>query len=63
MWFYKTLERKGLDDNITKFAGVEYDSTLCQDGYNIAIFNPSLFRGISTEVHKINSLKYETAEL
>ena len=61
--FIKTLEQKGIDDNIIKFAGVEYDSTLCQDGYNIAIFEPNLFKGVNTEVHQINSLKYETIKI
>lgn len=61
--YIKTLERKGPDGMVIKFAGVEYDSTLCQNGYNIAIFDSSLFKGISTEIHQVSSLKYETLKI
>ena len=41
------------------FSGVEYNSTLSKSGYNIAIFEPELFKGINTSLHQVTSLEYQ----
>lgn len=45
------------------FAGIEYNSTLYSNGYNLAIFNPDLFKCIETEVYQVQSLEYITKKL
>lgn len=40
------------------YAGVDYMSTMCKDGYNLAVFDESLFRCTSTTVYDIQSLSY-----
>lgn len=46
-----------------KFMGIEYNSTLCKDGYNLAIFNPELFECIDTKIYQVQSLEYNTNEV
>lgn len=43
-----------------KYSGIEYNSTLCTRGYNLAIFDPDLFDCTETTIYKINSLSYDT---
>jgi hypothetical protein len=45
------IKSKGYD-------GIKYISTMCPDGVNLAIFDESLFRCISTNVCEIKSLEY-----
>lgn len=52
--FIKTLEQ----DKV-KFAGVEYCSTVRPDGYNVAVFDQSLFKGVDTRIIEIASLHYD----
>ena len=40
------------------YYGIEFKSTMCMDGYNLAIFNETLFECIEVEVRKIESLQY-----
>lgn len=40
------------------FDGIEYKSTMCQDGYNLAIFDENLFRCTKVTVYDIKSLNY-----
>jgi hypothetical protein len=40
------------------YYGIEYISTMCLDGVNLAIFDKSLFGCISTTVYEIKSLEY-----
>lgn len=61
--FIKTLERDGSSNEVVRFAGVEYDSTLSSNGYNIAIFDPTLFKATNIEIRQINSLKYESTKI
>ena len=61
--FIKTLEREGSTNEVVRFAGVEYDSTLSSNGYNIAIFDPTLFKATNIEIRQINSLKYESTKI
>ena len=42
-----------------RFHGVEYSSTLYSEGYNMAIFNPELFKCIGVKTYQINKLEYE----
>ncbi|NTW84069.1 MAG: RES family NAD+ phosphorylase [Chlorobiaceae bacterium] len=41
------------------YDGVEYRSSLCDDGYNIAIFNPELFECIKVSLHTINKIEFD----
>ena len=40
------------------YDGVEYASTMTMDGYNIAVFDETLFKCISTCVYEITELSY-----
>ena len=40
------------------FDGVEYISTMCEDGYNLAVFDESVFKCTKTTVYDIKSLSY-----
>lgn len=40
------------------YDGVEYISTMCKDGYNIAVFDETSFKCTKTTVYDINSLSY-----
>lgn len=42
-----------------KYDGIEYSSTTCPNGYNIAIFDPEIFTCDSVEIYKINSIDYK----
>lgn len=57
--FIKTIQRKGSNEDMMYFSGVEYNSTLSKSGYNIAIFEPEAFKGICTELHQVTSLEYQ----
>lgn len=48
-----------MHDGEHEYAGIEYRSTLYNKGYNLAIFDPSLFECISTETIRIKDLKYD----
>lgn len=52
--FIKSIEHNGQ----AEFAGLEYNSTLNQDGYNLAIFYPDLFKCIGVETYRIKDLTY-----
>ena len=56
-----TIEENGSEIKI--FKGVEYNSTLNKSGYNLAIFEPSVFKAISTEIYEVTFLKYKTDKL
>jgi len=45
------------------FDGVEYQSSLYSNGYNLAIFNPEKFECIKTKVYEIEKLNLECKEL
>ncbi|MCL2286842.1 MAG: RES family NAD+ phosphorylase [Firmicutes bacterium] len=45
------------------FDGVEYISTMCEDGFNLAVFDEKLFRCTKTTVYDIQSLSYTYGEL
>lgn len=40
------------------FDGIEYISTMCRDGFNLAIFDESIFKCTKTTVYDIKSLSY-----
>ncbi len=40
------------------YGGVEYTSTMCKNGYNLAVFDESLFKCLKTTVYDIESLSY-----
>ena len=45
------------------FDGVEYQSSLDSEGYNLAVFNPEKFECIETKVYDINSIKLNYTEI
>lgn len=45
------------------FDGVEYQSSLDKDGYNLAVFNPEKFECIETKVYDIDSIKLNYTEI
>jgi hypothetical protein len=47
------------DDDVALYEGIEYNSTICKKGFNLAVFNEKLFRCKETEVHSIKEIKYE----
>jgi len=48
-----------MHDGEHEYAGIEYRSTLYNRGYNLAIFDSSLFECVSTETIRIKDLKYD----
>ena len=45
------------------FDGVEYQSSLDNEGYNLAVFNPDKFECIETKVYDISSIKFDYTEI
>lgn len=45
------------------YSGIEYNSTLCDSGYNLAIFYPNLFKCVETQIYEVNSLTYNFKEI
>lgn len=45
------------------FDGVEYQSSLDNEGYNLAIFNPDKFDCVETKVYDINNIKLDYTEI
>ena len=46
-----------------KIMGVEYNSTLSQNGFNLAVFEPDVFDCIDTQIHLVQSLTYTTDKI
>lgn len=42
-----------------KYDGIMYKSTITNNSYNIAIFNPELFKCVTTEIKQINQVSYK----
>lgn len=40
------------------YDGIEYISTMCKNGANLAVFDPSLFKCTSTSVYDVKSISY-----
>lgn len=57
--FIKSIEYEGS----AEYAGMEYDSTVSPDGYNLAIFTPDLFKCVSVETYRIEELNYRKKRL
>ena len=57
--FIKSIEHDGQKD----YSGIVYNSTTYPDGYNLAIFDPELFEGISVDVYDIEKLQYTSKKL
>lgn len=45
-------------DGIPEYAGIEYNSVMHSGGYNMAIFNPDLFKCIDADVYRIDTIDY-----
>jgi len=52
--FIKSIEHHG---NI-EYSGLEYNSAMNKDGFNLAVFYPELFKCINVEVYEIKDLNY-----
>lgn len=50
-------------DGVQEYAGIEYESTMNADGYNLAIFDPELFECIEVKVYEIGGLTYNWKEI
>lgn len=57
--FIKSIEHNGE----AEYSGIEYDSTVSQHGYNLAIFNPEIFRCVDVDTYKIEELNYVKKKL
>lgn len=57
--FIKSIEHDGEHE----YMGIEYNSTMSNSGFNLAIFDPDLFTCIDVEVYKIANLRYETQKI
>lgn len=57
--FIKSIEHNGQKE----YSGIVYNSTMFPAGYNLAIFDPSLFEGISVDVYDIEKLQYAPKKL
>ncbi|WP_040550745.1 RES family NAD+ phosphorylase [Pyramidobacter piscolens] len=45
------------------YDGIEYISTMCKNGANLAVFNPSLFKCTGTSVYDVKSISYSYTKL
>ncbi|MCI7607310.1 MAG: RES family NAD+ phosphorylase [Spirochaetales bacterium] len=54
--FIKSIEHNGSNE----YDGIEYKSTTNSNGFNLAIFDPSLFKCESVEVIEITKLEYDS---
>lgn len=45
------------------YDGIEYTSTMHKNGTNLAVFDPSLFKCIKTQVYDITSITYDSVRL
>ncbi len=45
------------------YDGIEYLSTMSKKGYNLAVFNPKLFKCTETSVYDVKSISYEFKQL
>ncbi|OEF97873.1 RES family NAD+ phosphorylase [Desulfuribacillus alkaliarsenatis] len=52
--FIKSIEHNGNSE----YAGIEYNSTMNPSGYNLAIFNPDLYKCIDVKTYWIERLNY-----
>ncbi|MHB8065528.1 MAG: RES family NAD+ phosphorylase [Ruminiclostridium sp.] len=53
--FIKSIEHNGQ----VEYAGLEYNSTMNTEGYNLAIFDPNLFECIEIKTYQIKELNYK----
>ena len=44
--------------SLKEYDGIEYKSTMNPNGYNLAIFDPTLFECINTETIQVNEINY-----
>lgn len=40
-----------------------YNLTICKNGYNLAIFDESLFKCVEVEIHSVKDIKYEIEQI
>jgi len=57
--FIKSIEHDGQ----AEYAGLEYNSTMNPDGFNLAIFNVDLFKCIDVKTFMIKELRYSKKEV
>ncbi len=52
------IKSKGLDGRNKGYDGIEYISTMCKNGVNLAVFEQELFKCIRTSVYDVKSISY-----
>lgn len=57
--FIKSIEHNGQ----AEYSGLEYDSTMNPDGFNLAIFYADLFKCIDIETYRIKELAYKKEKM
>lgn len=57
--FIKSIEYNGKSE----YSGIEYNSTMCKGGFNLAVFYPELFKCTSVDTYKINNLFYSKEKI
>lgn len=45
-------------DDVAEYSGIEYNSVMHSDGYNLALFYPDLFECVETKVYRIDTIDY-----
>lgn len=50
-------------NGVHEYEGIEYQSTMHPLGYNLAVFNPDLFKCIAVDVYKITNLTYSKTKV
>lgn len=55
--FIKSIEKRDGSRN-KEYSGIEYNSVMNKDGYNLAVFNPQLFNCIAINTYRIDNLQY-----
>ena len=49
--------------NKAEYAGIEYNSTMNPNGYNLSIFYPHIFECIAAQTYRIDELTYKKSEI
>lgn len=56
--FIKSIQNEGK----AQYAGLEYKSTMNAGGFNLAVFDPGLFKCVDIKTYRIRSLSYDKEE-
>ena len=59
--FIKSIENENEGQQV--YDGIEYKSTMNPEGFNLAIFNPDLFKCVSVDLYEIEELAYKKKQM